>query len=281
MMLAEKLKKMTVEYGDYQTPVPFAFKVCNMLSSFYGLLPDSVLEPTFGAGNFFEGIASSFPLARTLYGIEINEGYYETAFQRIEQIPSKQFSVELFKADIFSFNFGKIKRNLYADDSLLIIGNPPWVTNTQLASIGSSNHPLKSNFKGHSGLAAMTGKGNFDIAECIILRLLSEFAGYNCTLAMLCKTIIAKNIIRDIDKYAFSISSMDLFTFDANEVFGVSCDAGLLVIRLGQPANKKCAVYDFNSIERIREFGWVDNTFYSNMQNISAHPSVGLQDNLM
>ena len=274
MMLVDRFDKNAVEYGDYQTPTSFALKVNEKLSSFYKLSPNVVLEPTFGIGNFFDGIISTFPNARTLYGIEINDAYYEMALHKFEKRFSMKSKVELFNADIFSFDFSDMKNNLDSKDSLLIIGNPPWVTNSQLTSIGSANLPLKSNFKGYSGLDAMTGKGNFDIAEYIILQLLSEFADYDCTLAMLCKTIVAKNIIRDVDKYAFSISSMDLFTFNANEIFGVSCDAGLLVVRLGKPADKTCTVYDFNTNKKIREFGWVDNTFYSNVQSINAQSNI-------
>jgi len=274
MMLADRIDKATLEYGDYQTPPPFALEVSRKLSAFYGLAPDVVLEPTFGVGNFFDGVFAAFPNIQTLYGIEINNSYYKTALHRVGRHKSAKPRVELFNSDIFSFDFGKIKNNLTQKDSILIIGNPPWVTNSQLTSIGSANLPLKSNFKGHSGLDAMTGKGNFDIAEYIILRLLGEFADYDCTLAMLCKTIVAKNIMKDIDRYIFSVSSMDLFAFDAGEIFGVSCDAGLLVVRLGNPAKKTCTVYDFASNEKIREFGWVNNTFYSNAQNIYMRPEI-------
>lgn len=274
MILADSFDKSAVEYGDYQTPTLFALTVCRKLSSFYNLMPDVILEPTFGIGNFFDGIFSTFPSTRTIYGVEINDDYYRTAFHKIEQNSSKLLDIKLFNYDIFSFDFSEIKDALSQKDSFLIIGNPPWVTNSQLTTIGSTNLPLKSNFKGHAGLEAITGKGNFDIAEYIILQLLSEFADNNCTLAMLCKTIVAKNIIRDVGKYNFSISSMDLFTFDTSEIFRVNCDAGLLVIRLGKSDKKACTVYDFYSDEKIREFGWLENKFYSNIQNISSHSNI-------
>jgi hypothetical protein len=67
---------------------------------------------------------------------------------------------------------------------------------------------------------------------------------------------------------------MDLYTFSASEIFGVSCDAGLLVMRLGEPAKKICRVFDFDSNIKIRDFGWVDNTFYSNAQNLNTRSSI-------
>ena len=84
--------------------------------------------------------------------------------------------------------------------------------------MGSENLPLKDNFKGLKGLDAITGKGNFDIAEYIILQLLSEFKDYPCHIAMLCKTIVAKNIVRDLEKYKFCLSDIKMITFDASDV---------------------------------------------------------------
>ena len=37
------------------------------------------------------------------------------------------------------------------------------------------NLPRKNNFKNHSGLDAMTGKGNFDIAEFITMSLNQKY----------------------------------------------------------------------------------------------------------
>ena len=255
-----------VEYGDYQTPVGFSARVCDKLKTFYRLQPDAVLEPTFGIGNFFEGVIDTFPSAKTLYGIEINAEYYGTAMRMLEQNQQAKPRTQLYNADIFTFDFCGMKEELSIEDSLLIIGNPPWVTNSQLSSMSSENLPMKSNFKGHSGYDAMTGKGNFDIAEYIILKLLSEFAQYKCTLALLCKTVVAKNIVRDMGQYPFSVASMDLFSFNANEVFGVNCEAGLLVIQLGKAQKRTCSVYDFETDVRIREFGWIDQAFYADIQ---------------
>jgi hypothetical protein len=50
-------------------------------------------------------------------------------------------------------------------ENILVIGNPPWVTNATLGTLGSTNVPTKTNFQGYSGFDAKTGKSNFDIAE--------------------------------------------------------------------------------------------------------------------
>ncbi|MCL1880803.1 MAG: hypothetical protein FWF76_01340 [Oscillospiraceae bacterium] len=124
---------------------------------------------------------------------------------------------------------------------------------------------MLKNFKGYSGLDAITGKGNFDIAEYIILQMLSEFSIYNCTLAMLCKTTVAKNIIRDIKKHEFRISKANMYVFDANDVFGVSCDAALFVVDMGIDNTSVCNVFDYYTNSKIRQFGWHEDSFYSDI----------------
>jgi hypothetical protein len=257
------------EYGDYQTPECFAKKVCEKLKNFYGLCPDAVFEPTFGIGSFFPGVISTFQAPFSLFGIEINPDYYNIGLSTVREL-SPSIQCRFYNNDIFSFDYSEIKAYISKKDTLLIIGNPPWVTNSQLSSIQSYNIPLKSNIKGLAGIEAITGKGNFDIAEYIILQLLSEFSMYNCTLAMLCKTIVAKNIMRDIDLFNFTVSNADLFTFSASEVFGVNCDAGLFVLTLGSYAKKTCSVYDFATNNFLREFGWIEGTFYSDTRHQSS-----------
>jgi protein-disulfide isomerase len=56
-----------------------------------------------------------------------------------------------------------------APGSLLIPGNLPWVTNQIVASLNGSNVPVKENFPGYRGIAARTGKSNFDISEWMFL----------------------------------------------------------------------------------------------------------------
>lgn len=254
--------KITIEFGDYQTPVAFAQSVCAKLKNVYLLNPAVIFEPTFGTGNFIDSVLSEFESVQAVYGVEVNKEYFAATQQRLF---SRGYShkVVLYNADIFSFNFSNVKERIARDDSILIVGNPPWATNSQLSSMNSCNLPIKENFKGCSGIEAITGKSNFDIAEYIILQLLSEFSGYNCTLAMLCKTTIAKNIIRDIGKYHFSVSIADMYIFNANDVFNVSCDAALFITKLGINRATVCNVYDYYTNIKKRQFGWVNGFFLS------------------
>lgn len=264
MTIEDNNRISAIEYGDYQTPLVFARSVCAKLKKVYSLCPTIIIEPTFGTGNFIESALSEFNTIKTVFGVELNNNHYMTAQKRLCS-QNIDCQIVLHNADIFSYNLDEIKERITSLDNVLIIGNPPWATNSQLSSLFSYNLPLKNNFKGYSGLDAITGKGNFDIAEYIILRMLSEFSNYDCTLAMLCKTIVAKNIIRDIGKYTFGLSKADMYVFNAGDVFNVSCDAALFVVEMRGNGASVCNVFDYDSNKKIRQFGWQGRAFYSNI----------------
>jgi hypothetical protein len=50
-MVNDKKTRQKVEFGDFQTPLNLARKVCSLLQGL-GYAPSSVLEPTCGEGNF-------------------------------------------------------------------------------------------------------------------------------------------------------------------------------------------------------------------------------------
>ena len=82
-----------------------------------------------------------------------------------------------------------------AKTRILVIGNPPWVTNSDLGQLGSNNLPTKTNFQGLRGFDARTGKSNFDISEWILVRLI-EALPPDGAIAMLCKTMTARKVLR-------------------------------------------------------------------------------------
>lgn len=63
------------EYGDYQTPIDVAEKVCHYLKDYYRIRPFAIVEPTCGAGSFLK--SSLLFEANEYYGIEINPEYCE------------------------------------------------------------------------------------------------------------------------------------------------------------------------------------------------------------
>lgn len=268
-MIGNRRNEIAKEFGDYQTPGYFVDKVCQYIKKELKLDPDIVFEPTFGLGSFIVGSLKAFKRIKSIFGIEINKDYFDITKKRVDEITNKSdIEIQLYNDDIFVFDFDNIKNYISKSDNLLIIGNPPWVTNSELGSMGSENIPLKDNFKGLNGLDAITGKGNFDIAEYILLQLLGEFKNYNCTIAMLCKGIVARNIVRDLRKFNFKLSDIRFLSFDAGYVFGTSCEAGLLIMRFGKKEKLVCDVYDFdNPIDRKRTFGWVKDNFISDVGN--------------
>ena len=84
------------EYGDYQTPVDFAEKVCRYLRDYRHIEPSAVVEPTCGSGSFLK--SSLLFNAREYYGIEINPEYCEICRDSI-----KDDRVNIINSDFFAF----------------------------------------------------------------------------------------------------------------------------------------------------------------------------------
>lgn len=265
-LVNNKEKLSELERGDYQTPVDFAVKVCEYLKKYRNINPKVVIEPTCGKGNFIKASVNTFDNISTIYGIEIDKDYYNEVSSNLNF--SDEINLNLVKENIFNFKFENIDE-LNTEEKILILGNPPWVTNSQLEKIDSNNLPIKENLKDLKGIDALMGKSNFDISEYIILKLIEQFKNKNCTIAMLCKNIVIKNIVRDIRKMNLSISNIDMVSFDAKKVFDVSCDASLLILDISDTPHFKCNVYDINEPRDIkRSFGWdtEKDVFISDME---------------
>lgn len=255
-----------LERGDYQTPSEFAKVVCEYIKLYRGCNPNTIIEPTCGLGNFIDASIDVFENIENIYGIEIDKSYYNETLGRFKD--KKQKNIKLFNENIFKFNFDIIKNSIDDEKEILIIGNPPWVTNSQLESINSINLPSKENLKNLSGLDAMTGKSNFDISEYIILKLIEKFQDKKATIAMLCKNTVIRNIVRDINGFNLKISNIEMVSFDSKDVFGVSCDASLLILDISNKLETKCNVYNINEGRNIvRSFGWSEDnkTFISDL----------------
>ncbi len=261
MLLMSTLNKL--EYGDYQTPFNFCEKVVNIIQK--EINPTIILEPTFGIGNFIKATNQKFKKVKNIYGIEINKKYFEEA----KAITNKFVG---YNENIFEFNHKKIIKNITSDDNLLIIGNPPWVTNSQLMLNELENLPKKNNFKKLKGLASITGASNFDICEYIILDLLNQYKDINANIAMLCKTSVVTNIIKEIHKYDFKISNIKMYLLDAKKVFGVNCEACLFFAKLDKIGEKTVNVYNIEKPNHlIYKFGWKQNKFYSNFNMVDSN----------
>jgi len=256
MVLRKKKTKNKVEYGDFQTPPSLAREVCELLAS-SGVNPTSILEPTCGTGALLIAALDQFPQVREAIGLEVNPDHV-TAARSAAQSRSCTKSVRIIHDDFFGFEWGALLQDLA--EPLLVIGNPPWVTNAELGSLASSNLPQKTNFQNHSGLDALTGKSNFDISEWMLIRMLELLRRRRACLAMLCKTAVARKVLLHAWKNRIGLESSDFYRIDAARHFGASVDACLLVCRLSAEGHSdECSVHEkIASHEDAHRIGYRD-----------------------
>ncbi len=258
------------EYGDFQTPAILSEQICSRLRD-ENIQPAAIIEPTFGKGAFILSSLKTFQSCELLVGVEIYEAYcWETKFKILDYFldnPSiNKPAIFLYNDDIFHFDFQRVQ-SLLKNREVLVIGNPPWVTNAELSSLKSENLPVKANFKNHKGLDAMTGKGNFDICETIILRMLKLFSHKNDSLAMLAKNSVIRNIVHDLPKTRYKVADIKTLRIDTKKFFNAAVDASLFICKFnGRETQWQCNVSSFEKPGKtIRDFGWVADKFVSNI----------------
>ena len=225
-------KNATTEFGDFQTSKDLSRRICRLLAG-KGFAPASVLEPTCGSGAFVDASAEVWPQA-ALVGVDINRDYVREAKERLKG------RTNICQGDFFDYDWKALLEKLRTP--LLVLGNPPWVTNAKVGSIGGSNLPEKSNFQGHKGYDAITGKSNFDISEWMLIRMLGWFSGRHITMAMLCKTAVARKALVHAWKHAIPIRSA-IYLIDAKKEFNVSVDACLLIAEASSVEILDCPTY--------------------------------------
>jgi methylase of polypeptide subunit release factors len=224
-----------LQFGDFQTPLDLAQQVVQVLKKNHGIQPDTVIEPTCGKGTFVQAALEEFPNAKVI-GFEINPCYVEEALALIPE--SNCASIQ--QSDFFLLDWKQVLNQ--AIGNILILGNPPWVTNSELSSIKSNNLPKKANFQNRFGLEAMTGSANFDLSEWMLLCHIDWLADRNGALAMLCKYSVARKIMRHIrEKKAYNLFG-HIYMIDAKKYFSVYVNACLFVLtQEGKSAD--CEVY--------------------------------------
>ena len=229
------------EFGDYQTPERFADVVCKYLHDELKINPKYLIEPTAGIGNFIKAGIREFDTLESIMGIEINDKYCDLCRS---SIADKRVDIEC--ANFFGYDLSDYSKK---GDETLIIGNPPWATNSEL----NFNLPDKINFKKLSGTDAITGASNFDICEYIILQLIDAFRDTNATVAMLCKTSVARNVLQELNRTSTKADYVKMLNFNSSKVFEISASACLLVIKLSDVNSNAnvCEVSDIESPQQI------------------------------
>lgn len=263
------------EFGDFQTPPALARAATQVLCRL-GIVPRSILEPTCGRGSFVAAASAAFPNAKAIIGIDINREHLRVA----ETVAAPHGSrVELRHGDFFKLEWQNVVTR--AGAPWLIIGNPPWVTSAELGAIESSNLPEKANFHGRTGIEAITGKSNFDISEWMLLRYLDWLEGSNGTIAVLCKTAVARKILLHVWKKKLPVRRAQIYKIDALGHFGAAVDACFFVLDVEPRANVvSCDVFDALDAETpSHTIGALDGHIISNMAAFHEHRSLIGSDN--
>ena len=258
------------EYGDFQTNQFLAQKVVDYTFSKTSNF-EFILEPTCGKGNFLLAAIKQSKSLKKVVGVEIYQPYvWETKFKILEYfISTKENSkpeIDIIHANAFEFSFKNLAKSTHKLKTL-IIGNPPWVTNSELGSIDSKNLPQKSNFKNYSGFEAITGKGNFDIGEYIALIMLRCFDEHNGAFAFLVKNSVVKNLINDQRQNKFRIGQTENLNIDSKKEFNVSVNACLFLTHLNCEPELTCTAFDFYTKNKLTTFGWYKDKFVYSVQD--------------
>lgn len=252
------------EYGDFQTNITLASQVAEYVFSKVSDF-EFLLEPTCGKGNFIIASIIKSNSLKKIVGIEIYPQYVCEAKLNIlnyylENKVIQKPEIDIIQADAFNYSYKDLAESTKRLRTL-IIGNPPWVTNSELSSIDSINLPEKSNFKMHSGIDSITGKGNFDIGENISLNMIKCFQNHNGMFAFLIKNSVVKNIIHEQNRNKYRIGKSEMLNIDSKKEFDVSVNACLFLTQLNNEPDLLCKEFDFYQRNYLSTFGWYRNKF--------------------
>ena len=247
------------QFGDFQTPSELADSVVKIVAEKHEFYPHLIVEPTCGRGAFIKACASYYKSSKII-GFDIDKNYIKEAKKTISIFPSQNIKIE--HGDFFDIDWNNVLSN--KEDTTLILGNPPWVTISDLGKINGKNFPKKNNFQNTRGIDAITGKGNFDISEWMLLQYIDWIKNRKSMIAVLCK----KSVARKVFKYAYGQKDFNLeghiYAIDAKKYFNASVDACLFVLT---PSKRKTDCYVYSNLFSnkktstigIRNDIWINN----------------------
>lgn len=257
-------------FGDFQTNSALATKVVDLLRA-RNVDPDFVIEPTCGKGAFIIAALKSFRHLRKIFGIEIYHPYIWKAKVEILRYflahPSDDKpEISFYHANVFDFDFTDLV-NQCQSGTVLVLGNPPWVTNAMLGSLDSDNLPHKSNFKKLVGLDAVMGKGNFDIGESVTTRMIEFFQELDGYVALIVKSSVIRNIVWNQRQKPYHIGEMSKYAINSKKEFHATVDAALFTSRLNVVPEHFCRRYlAIDQPDKQNCFGWVEDKFVSEIE---------------
>ncbi|MCW5212136.1 N-6 DNA methylase [Desulfobulbus sp. TB] len=259
------------EFGDFQTPAVLTDQAARFIQTVFPA-PEMIVEPTCGLGSFLQSCIDVWQTDSSYYGFDINPEYIDRCRRNI----AAPMDCHLQTADFFQQNwqhfFSSAEKN-----RILIIGNPPWVTNSALGTLKSDNLPKKSNFKGLKGFAAKTGKANFDIAEWMLINLLESLQHHrSACVAMLCKTATARKVLKHAWTLQWNLSGSSLHRIDAKKYFNVAVDACLFVTFIfPEKRTDYAAVYkDLSYEKKLSRFGLHGRKLIANIDDYKKYSHI-------
>ncbi|WP_165251682.1 class I SAM-dependent methyltransferase [Paludisphaera soli] len=255
---------MRRDLGDFQTPPDLAAALVRRLGPIGERWP-RVLEPTCGRGAFLQAVLDSPCPPREAIGVELQEAYCDEARAAL------QGRATILQADVFRLDLGRLPWS--GGGPLLVIGNPPWVTNAALGKLESANLPPRRNPKKLAGLDARTGAANYDLAEAVWLKLIAESADPPSSIALLCKTSVARAVLQQLHRAGPPVTA-ELVEIDAQRWFGASVGAGFLTITLGGPPDASGRVRVFAGPEAAlpaRTMGTIQGLYATDLDAATAH----------
>jgi hypothetical protein len=233
-----------LQFGDFQTPPSLAAEVCRALRR-RAIRPRSIVEPTCGTGQFLEQALAAFPDTQQLLGWDICQEHLDVARRRMADLACGRRLV-LQTADFFAMDWQAILNPL--PEPILVVGNPPWMNSARMTRLGGANRPLRSNDVGLTGLDAVTGKSNFDVAQWMLARLVEGLDGRRATLAVLCKLSTARKVLLRAWQGRVQLGAAAIRRIDCRTHFQAAVDACLLVCRFC-PGRRARSCDDFASLD--------------------------------
>ena len=257
------------EYGDFQTPAELSNKMISILDEM-NFRPNLIIEPTCGIGNVLLSAHKHFSPQKTI-GIEINEKY---CIDLLNKISDKR--IHIYNSDIF-ISVNDIKQKTINENDFLFIGNPPWATNSELSAVESANIPQKTNLKCFRGIEALMGKSNFDICEYIISKLILEFISKNAIFAFLCKTSVARNILKFCWDNSITYKKSYIYPINTKKYFNANADACFFIFdRTEKSSVKECIVFDSIETKKItNKLGFCRNRIVVDVDKFRQYDYMG------
>jgi Methyltransferase domain len=248
------------QFGDFQTPDILAEQVMETLIHNHQLQPDVIIEPSCGKGAFIRAALKKFQDTKII-GFDINNSYVEEAKISLAKYSDSK-NVAVYHADFFDTDWQQVITEQFG--SILILGNPPWVTSSELSFLNSENLPPKSNFQNRRGIESITGSGNFDISEWMLLQYINWLSKREGMIAVLCKASVARKVVRQMKIGKNNVFSSHIYLIDAKAHFSAAVEACLLVLCPGD-VDVDCKIYrSLNSKYESQMIGERDGLMLSN-----------------